>query len=165
MTQADQTQTSSLSQSVKQALQLDLQAAQQLLQLLEDEQTAMEARNRQALADIVNAKTDCINQIEHQAQSRYQLLESLERPVNEAEWRSLIEEQGDKEIQANWENLIETLEQCRHSNEVNGRLISRGQQTLHYLLSVMRGQLNPPSLYNQRGATETYQSGHSVTRA
>jgi len=165
MTQAHQTQPNSLPQSIQQALSLDLEAAEQLLQLLEDEQAAMAARDRQALADIVNAKTDCLNQIEKQANNRYQILTSLERSIGEAEWKSLIEEQNDKNIQAVWEKLIDTLEQCRHANEVNGRLISRGQQTLHYMLSVLRGQLNPPSLYNQRGATETFQDGHSVTRA
>jgi len=165
MKRANTHQDLSLPKAIQNALDLDLRESRQLLQLLQDEQTAMQTRDRERLADVVKAKTDCMNRIEQQANARYQLLTANGRTVDEAEWKSLVESQRDPHIQKTWQDLLTTVEECRHSNEVSGRLINRGQQTMHYLLSVIRGQLNPPTLYNQRGAAESHQDGHSVTRA
>ena len=162
---AEQPPLSSLQASILHAISQDLASAQKLLDLLEDEQGAMESRNHQALTDIVQQKTDCLTVMEQQADCRYQILASLNRTIDEGEWKRLVAEQEHPQIQTAWQQLIDALETSQHLNEVNGRLIARGQQTLHHLLDLIRGQLNPPSLYNQRGTTESQQSGHSVTRA
>ena len=154
-----------LDQSIQSALDADLSEVKQLLALLQDEQAAMETRDRTALGAIVEAKTACLIRIEQQARTRYQLLQSLQRSTDETSWKMLVEEQVSPDIQKIWKELLHTLDQCRHHNEVNGRMISRGQQTLHNLLSIIRGQVDPPGLYNQRGGTETQQSGHSFTSA
>ena len=151
--------------SIHQAIIHDLHASRELLDLLEQEREAMEQRNRKELTDIVSAKTECMQRIDQQAVCRYHILENLHREGSEQEWKALVLEQTNDAIKEDWQQLIDTLHQCRHLNEVNGRLISRGQQTLGKLLSILRGQLDPPQLYNQRGTPESRNSTYSVTKA
>lgn len=158
-------QSESVSAAVHRAIDNDLQETLQLLALLQQEQHAMEQRDRHGLTSIVKSKTICMDRIEHNANIRYQLLSAHQRPANESGWRQWVEEHTQPNIRDDWQKLLETLEQCRHLNEVNGRLINRGQQTLHHLLTVIRGQLEAPELYTQRGVTENCGNSHSVTKA
>ncbi len=154
-----------LSNSIHQAIIKDLQASKELLNLLEQEQKAMEDRQRDHLANIVNQKADCMNRVDQQATNRYQILQSINREASEGAWKALVLEQNDEGLINDWNSLLSTLQQCQHHNEVNGRLISRGQQTLNQLLTILRGQMNPPELYNQKGAPEARSNTHSVTKA
>jgi flagellar biosynthesis/type III secretory pathway chaperone len=165
MSQANQSSPQPITETIQHALLQDLGEAKHLLKLLEEEQSAMQERDLKALSSIVNLKTDCIHRIEQQSSGRYQLLQSLQRSADEAGWKALISEQDDPSIHAIWHELLDVLSQCQHHNAVNGRMISRGQQTLHQLLNMIRGQVNPSNLYNHRGATESHQDVHTVTRA
>lgn len=147
------------------AVKIDLQASTELLNLLQQEQEAIPSRNRDHLNEILTNKTACLQTIDNNANNRYQLLASIDQPPTEIAWKQIIEQQDDTALKADWEQLVDTLIQCRHCNEVNGRLINRGQQTLHQLLDILRGRLDPPTLYNQRGATESTAGGRSFTKA
>ena len=151
--------------AIHQAIRVDLQAVGGLLGLLEQEQEAMQQRDRSTLSALVDAKTKYIKQIEDHAAGRYQILRSLDRPAIEAEWKTLVAEYDNPPLRKDWAQLMTMLEQCRHHNEVNGRLISRSQQTLNKLLNILRGQFETPELYNNRGATEAQQHTHRVTKA
>ena len=165
MPTADQVEMNNLPTIVTQLLMNDLTAIKHLLTLLQQEKDAIETRQRDTLSNIVNEKTKCLNRIEQQSNERHNLLTSIGKLPTEESWQQLIAEIENEQLHDTWQIFIETLTECQHFNEVNGRLINRGQQTLHYLITVLRGQLNPPNLYNQRGATETHQVGHTVTRA
>jgi hypothetical protein len=47
-------------------------------------------------------------------------------------------------------------------NDINGKMISRSQQTLSHLINLLRGKVAAPSLYTAQGTKTQYTSSYTV---
>lgn len=149
---------------VHDAVLLDIKSSKTLLNLLQQEQDAIQNRRRELLTDIITRKTECLQTIDSNTAARYKLLTERGLAADEAGWKEFVESFQQKKLQQDWQALLSILKQCKHANEVNGRLVNRSQQTLHNLLDILRGKLNTPAVYTQRGTTESVQSGQRFTK-
>ncbi|MGI1677403.1 MAG: flagellar protein FlgN [Cellvibrionaceae bacterium] len=150
---------------IRQLIKKDYEDCETLLKLLLQERKALTDRNYDQYAESIDAKTEALKSIEKNSEARYALLHSYSLPPTEGQWKKLIESIDDKNIQDEWHQLIEKLNECKHENEINGRLISRGKQTLGKLLNILRGQLDTTQVYTQSGKTEGGDNSHTVTKA
>ena len=154
--------------AVEQALRQDIQTCEALNALLENELQLLNDRKTRDLSGIINQKQDLMNRLEHSARQRSQWTRYLtERTGLSAEqaWHKLLDELGNPALQPLWEDLQAKVVACRRANEVNGKIINRGQRTLKQLLGILRGQyIETPRLYNATGDTKGQNSSHTVIK-
>jgi flagella synthesis protein FlgN len=155
---------------MEEMLSKDLQAAQQLFNILESEGQAIQERDQTQLHELIARKQGLIKQLENSAQQKTVW---LKLPVGSSEeeqhrrWDQLMKKANDPKLSQLWEDFQQRLQDCKAQNEVNGKVIARGQNTLKQLLSILRGrqQVEAPKLYNQAGTASSGPRSHTVVRA
>lgn len=130
----------------------DIDAAQRLLQLIEDEFQALEARDLEHLQRLLDAKLPLLQQLEQNGKQRSQLLVNA-GVSGDREGLATLLALGSVEEQtlARSDELGALLENCKQANLRNGRIIRNSQQATGRLLDILRGQ-DTPSLYDRRGS-------------
>jgi len=146
-------------------VQEDLASSATLIGFMEKEREALIKRNTTELSDIVENKNDLLDAIENNSQRRHTLLSSLNIEANESNWQELIAHINNEELNKSTELLIANLQQCQHLNNVNGKMVARGKQTLNRLQNILRGQIELPNLYTNSGATDSQNTSHAVVKA
>lgn len=135
----------------------DADAIEQLRQLLEHERACLEARDHTALPEVIERKNQLLAALGQHALQRQNWLRSAGLSCDHEGWLQWLSQHPQTRAQSDeWTQLAEQLQACRELNDVNGKIISRAQQTLGQLLNLVRGQENgAPDLYNAKG-----QAGH-----
>lgn len=130
----------------------DIGAAQRLLQLIEDELQALEARDLERLQSLLDAKLPLLQQMENNGRQRSQLLQQA-GVSNDRQGLAELAALGSvaADTLARSDELGELLEQCKQANLRNGRVIRSNQHATGRLLDILRGQ-ETPSLYDRRGS-------------
>lgn len=130
----------------------DIGAAQRLLQSIEDEFHALEARDLERLQSLLDAKLPLLQQMEQNGRQRARLL--LQAGVS-GDREGLAELAALGSVSAETversDELGTLLEQCKQANLRNGRVIRSNQHATGRLLDILRGQ-DTPSLYDRRGS-------------
>ncbi|UTF60823.1 flagella synthesis protein FlgN [Gilvimarinus sp. DA14] len=153
-------------QLVREMLARDQQAAEQLLTLLQQESEILKQRDHEALATLVEAKSEYINILEAHAGERTALLKSLSLPADSNGWLSYMQNQTElTPMISAWEELQQTLAHCKKRNEINGKLIGRSQQTLKRLVNLIKGKTESSELYNAKGGTTNSSLSNTVVKA
>ena len=120
----------------------------ELFDLLRQEREALVARDIDTLQEITNQKeTVCGALASAQAQFESQSIRDRLSEIP-TELRADLDGQHEK--------LITLIEQCKHLNQVNGKITHRSQQSNLALLKVLTGEEN--SLYAQHGRSESNRS-------
>lgn len=151
-------------QTLQEMIGRDIRAAEALTELLLEERQLLEQRQHEPLAELIERKTPLLEQLAQSAQQRQQWLIEAGLPADSRGWEQLLEHYPEA-IRESWPGLREAFERCQELNAVNGKLLSRSQQTLGRLLDLLRGQVAGPQLYNAAGNTDGHQGGHTVARA
>ncbi|MDF3931563.1 flagella synthesis protein FlgN [Pseudomonas citronellolis] len=129
----------------------DIGASEQLLQLIEDEYHALEARDLERLDVLLGAKLPLLQQLEQNGRRRSEALRQAGVSDDRAGLTALAA-QG--RVEAATVELSERLaalfEACQQANLRNGRIIRNNQHATGRLLDILRGQ-DIPSLYDRRG--------------
>lgn len=132
-------------------LQQELNAADALLSLLQQEATALSERDLPRLAEIIEAKSQQLTLLDQASAIRQQILEEQKVPKSELQWRQLLDKCRDPRLVADWYRLEGLIKACKKENQINGKLLSRSQRTLDRLNQILRGQAPQSGLYNQKG--------------
>jgi flagella synthesis protein FlgN len=136
-----------------QQLRTDIDIAQQLIELIEAEFSALGERDLPRLDQILSAKLPLLTQLEQHGRKRSQLLISLQLTADEQGLQQLAARSAlGPELLAGSDELGALLQQCQALNLRNGRLIRANQATVGSLLGILRGN-ETPSLYDSRGST------------
>ncbi len=156
-------------QAVRQLIEQDIQTTERLSTLLQQEHNSLQQRDSQELNRIVADKQYCMTKLEQSAKQRGGwitfLVERTGMTPNES-WKRLLEELKDPELPQLWDQLQESLINCKQHNEVNGKIITRGHKTLKQLLGILRGKsVETPRLYNASGDTSAQGQSHTVIKA
>lgn len=129
----------------------DIGAAEALLQLIEDEFHALDARDLEHLQGLLDSKLPLLQQLERNGRQRSETLRQAGVSSDRAGLAALTAqgkvEPGTVELS---ERLAALLEQCQQANLRNGRIIRNNQHATGRLLDILRGQ-DTPSLYDRRG--------------
>lgn len=146
-------------------LQGDIAACEALLQLMQDERAALQARDSEALGQIIEDKASHLIKLEQSALTRAEWARNLKSDSPENAWGELLENLQQPELAQQWQQLKQLMDECRVQNEVNGKLLARSQHTFGRLLNIMRGQSDAPALYNQKGSRAQGGSSHNFGEA
>jgi flagella synthesis protein FlgN len=144
-------------QYILELLVTDINTAQQLLSLLEQEFSALSERDLDALQVLLTKKQPALRILEQHTAERSQLL--LQNNTT-ADLQGLQEFSARSPLAAQLldssAQLNTLIEQCQAANLRNGRLIRSNQTSVNSMLNIIRGT-NTPSLYDKTGsAASTY---------
>ena len=156
-------------QAVEQLLNRDIGFAKKLLELLEQEHKALNSRSSEQLHQLLTEKQGLMAQFEQSATQRSRwvgfLMERTGLSTEEC-WEKLLTELDSSSLPQLWQEFQKLINECKQHNEINGKMIARGQKTLKQLLTIMRGQsVEAPELYNASGSTQSQNLSHTVVKA
>lgn len=153
-------------QFLREMLDQDSNAIEQLKALLIKERELLEQRKLEGMQEIVSQKDHLLGNLSFTARQREQMLRSTGLATDLAGWQSFLERDAlTLSLIPAWQTLTNDFAECQAANEVNGKMINRSKQTLSHLLNLIRGQVAAPSLYTQKGSTTNYSSTHTVAKA
>ncbi|MCJ1888210.1 flagellar export chaperone FlgN [Pseudomonas sp. LA21] len=130
----------------------DIDAARQLLQLIDDEYQALQARDLAQLQQLLERKVPLMQQLERNGRERATALQQAGVSVDRQGLEQFAQRSGNSELLARGDELGALLDQCQDANQRNGRIIRAGQASTGRLLDILRGQ-DTPNLYDRRGSS------------
>ncbi|MCY1275823.1 FlgN protein [compost metagenome] len=128
----------------------DIDAANRLLQSLDEEFQALEQRDLPRLQQLLDGKLPLVQQLERNARLRGDILQQGGLSLDRAGLARLVAQGAASELLERSDELAARLEQCQQANLRNGRVIRAGQVSTGRLLDILRGQ-DTPSLYDRHG--------------
>lgn len=131
----------------------DIGTAQQLLELLDDEFSALSERDLSRLDALLNDKQPLLTLLQQHGGERASLLEDAGLSADRDGLASLAaRSQIGNQLLTRSEELSVLLQRCQEANLRNGRLIHANQASVGNMLGILRdGQT--PGLYDSRGGT------------
>lgn len=155
--------------AVQQLLDQDIATATSLLTLLQEEHEVLQQRDHARLGTLINDKQALMALLEQNATQRsawVRFLVERTQLSNEACWERLLNELDGVQLPPLWNQLQAIIADCKTHNDLNGKMIARGQKTLQQLTGLMRGQsTEAPSLYTASGSTQARTHSHTVVKA
>jgi len=150
---------------VKKMIEQDLAISRQLLSLLEQEKLTTQKRDFDQLKTIVEEKVHLLDNLESHAKTRSDWLSSLNQAATEENWSHFINNLGIPVLKEQWQEVTGNLNRCQQVNEINGKLLVRNRQIYSQLLQLLRGNIEPTSLYTAGGNKHTTTTSKTVIRA
>ena len=136
--------------------------------LLDQEYQALQERNLEQLQALVEQKTAALLQLEENNQSRNQLFLSAGITPDKAglqEFSSQLADTEAKSFTDKWSELENILLQVNEKNKRNEIIISRNSRNLEQLLSIIRGQNQKNTIYDQSGGKGNYSAQNRIGKA
>ena len=151
-------------QRILELLLKDIDTAQQLLSLLEQEFTALSERELNTLQELLTHKHH-LQQLEQHSAERGQLLLSSQVTADQ---QGLLELAAHSPVKAQLisssTQLNALVEQCQQANLRNGRLIRSNQISVNSMLDIIRGT-DAPKLYDKTGSAASSTKQHPFSQA
>ncbi|MDX1693365.1 MAG: flagellar protein FlgN [Ketobacteraceae bacterium] len=137
-------------------LKKDLSKADQLLQYLEAEKSAIEKRDLDGYHGLQNNKKQLLIEIESLDRERKSLMESMGFSADKQGFQSFLQQ-----VPANWrsrfehlwESLSGKLNRCKDLNQVNGKILLHAQIATERLMQMIKGVSTNETVYQQNGRT------------
>lgn len=144
-------------QKLSQLLTQETLLATSLLDLMLQEQKAMEESSYETLHSLTTKKANCLDQIEEISRLRTQLLLGLSTaPTTVLRMNEYINKQEPSQRRA-LKSLVDklelSLEDCRRQNSVNGMIISMSQRNVQRNLNIIKGADQVSMTYTDKGQT------------
>lgn len=139
-----------------------------LNELLDAEYHALQQRDVAELQTLVEQKTAVLQQLEENNQSRNQFFIAAGITPNKAglaDYQSRLNEADAHAFKHGWSELEIVLRQVNDKNKRNEIVISRNSRNLEQLMSILRGQNQKNTLYNQSGGKGNYSAQNSLGKA
>lgn len=131
----------------------DVELADQLLALLEEEFQALAQRDLVALESLLGGKQILLKQLDQHAQHRSTLLRAAGLSNDLAGLQQYAAGQAEgQELLAASARLSELIEACKQRNVRNGQIIQASQIGTSRVLNLLQGSSSAPTLYNSRGS-------------
>ena len=149
---------------LSQLLTQEINLADNLLNLMQQEKNAIEVGLLEKLQTITSKKAESLDQIEVIARKRAQLLLALSSEASTAaRMNQFIAQQPSPALETLTSlvaKLEQSLEKCRHQNSVNGMVISMSQRNVQRNLNIIKGVDHESMTYTQNGQTTSVGSKH-----
>ncbi|SMF36142.1 flagella synthesis protein FlgN [Alteromonadaceae bacterium Bs31] len=152
-------------------LQADIAACESLLELLEQERSALGERDTETIEALLEQKAEQLSILEASAQTRtrwskqYLSADAVDQEPLKRAWQSLLDQAEHPQLVQLWEHLKELQQACKAANEVNGKILARNQKTFGRLLEIVRGQTATPKLYSAAGKSTASHISQKVGEA
>lgn len=152
-------------QDISEQINHDIHTCTTLLSLLKQEREALKSRNVDTLEALLTQKADALLSLDNSAKKRTQWAQKANITPSNHGWKQLLSALNKPDIVVNWAQLKSLTLECKKSNEINGKLLSRNKKTLSRLLDVMRGKSENTTLYNAYGSSSANNSSIKVGEA
>lgn len=153
---------------IKVCLEDELKYANGLLELLAEERNALAKNNGKEIENIAQQKRKLAEQLELSAGRRSSHLQETHNMAT-ADIRDYLDDcastESGQELNALWQQLSTSLNQCREQNRLNGSILESSQRSIKQAIALLQGQGQEGELYGRAGKTVSSTSGHSFTRA
>ena len=146
-------------------IEQDLDTTEKLKNILEQEGEALKQRNHQQVSELIEPKSQYLNALEISSQKRCKILEISKLPPTNKGWGKLLDTLGSEALIEQWQTLQQAFADCQRLNEVNGKIIGRSRHIFNRLLTIFRGQVETPTLYNQTGNTQNHGGNRTLIKA
>ena len=136
--------------------------------LLDQEYQALQQRNIEQLQELVEQKTEALRELEENNQVRNQLFISAGITPDKTglqAFQAALNETDAKAFSTLWNQLEKVLLQVNDKNKRNELIITRNSRNLEQLLSILRGQNQKNTLYDQSGEKGNYSAQNSLGKA
>lgn len=153
---------------IKVCLEDEVKYANGLLELLSAERNALAKNNGKELENIAQQKRKLAEQLELSAGRRTNhLLETS--GMASTDIRDYLNHcaptENGQELNTLWQQLSDSLNQCREQNRLNGSILESSQRSIKQAIALLQGQGQEGELYGRAGKTVSSTPGHSFTRA
>lgn len=156
-------------QSVQSLINNEQVQLSQLKQSLLREQSALAARDSEALKQCIELKQISLQGLAQNTLARRQLLQQSGLKDSSAQWYLLLDQldqQNRSQLREHWRTLENALRECQSINESNAKIIARSQFSVGHVLDLLRGKFEQPKLYTQYGKTgASIGQGRTITTA
>ncbi|HWD30817.1 flagella synthesis protein FlgN [Pseudomonas caricapapayae] len=143
----------------------DFAPAEQLLELLQTEATALHGRDMPLLEDILARKQSLVILLDQQGRRRSELLASLGLSQDREGVQQLADQSQLGELLLQQLDVLgKLLADCQAVNERNGRAIQLQQSTTANQIKILMGG-ESPSLYDARGSTSPLAKPRALSQA
>lgn len=153
-----------LSSSMAQAIEL----LESLNVLLMAERTSLKDRDSLNIKNLLSQKTELLQQLDHNASARTQLLLDSGVEANDQGIMSYLESlpiNTATTLRDQWQTLKEDLHSCKTANQINGTILHRSKTQTETLLNILRGQSGDQKIYTNAGRSTIISSGNSLAKA
>jgi flagella synthesis protein FlgN len=145
-------QAETMQQTLENILTLEVQVSAALLTCILAERRALSARDNDALQHTTGEKLEHTRQLEALEQKREQMLARLGFSNDPAGLRRCLKNQPHADrLSGLWQQVLETIKDCRNANLTNGGILEASRQHVEQALCLLRGQSASPALYSPRG--------------
>lgn len=125
-----------------------------LLQCLEDERTALAARNMDQVEQVTQRKIDLTRELEQLEQQRATLVTDLGYSNDLDGMAHCMGSQPNRQqLELLWRQVLDNLQACRDGNLTNGGILELGRKQVEQALTILRGQQNATRLYDPEGGS------------
>lgn len=145
--------TSAGQQTLKQSLQQELSAMQELHQKLHDEQSALVDDDAGSLIQLLDQKNEVLRLLTELEKNRFQLINAAGYRKDASGMREFLDQNADSAEHALWQDLLSATELAKEKNRVNGSLIARKLAQNQAALNVFQQGSDTGSLYGPSGQT------------
>lgn len=124
-----------------------------LLGLIQQEQSLLVANNIKDIACVIDQKSKLISELANLAYQRHQTLGTIGLQANESGMQDWLTQNADCEVTTTWQSLVGKVQAAKECNRTNGLLINTQLNRNQNSLNVLRGPDNIDSFYGPNGQT------------
>lgn len=133
-----------------------LEAMQQLLDLLREEYDALSCRDYTKLIEVVERKQSCTDYLLHNEAKLTAIFKTIGAETDNLHLETYLEKLGNSQadnqaLVKNWRVLMSLAEKCKEQNQINGRIINSAKLHTKQLIDIFQGSDNVMGLYNNSG--------------
>ena len=137
-----------------------------LKEILQEERSALESQDMNALQTALDNKTACVENLRKLDQQRIELCERLGFTGDAGQMQELIEWcDEDDAVNNRWEHLLVIAAESSAVNLTNGAIIRLRQQQFESSLAVLRGVTPGTQTYGSNGSTSGRLDRSSLAQA
>lgn len=133
----------------------EAQLVSQLLGLLENEQAVLVGAEVEAMEQLLERKSQLIQQITLASQQRYQALAAHGFEASESGMQQWLQQQVDAGVGKSWAEFQHMLARSKETNRVNGLLINKHFSRNQQLLGVLQNTHKTGQFYGPDGQAAT----------
>ena len=137
-------------------LHQELQCLQQVIAVLETENTAILEHEIKAIDHLLDKKLILLSKLDQLDKQRQQLFaQQTGISYSHYDFSHYISQYPDENIHSCWQAIKHLLPECKKQNELNGRMIAIRKENTEQILQILVGRpVNTPQTYSHSGQTQ-----------
>ncbi|NOZ53878.1 MAG: flagellar protein FlgN [Gammaproteobacteria bacterium] len=152
-------------ESITAILKAELELSNQLLGILQKEYMALSQNNNAQFLELVENKQTCTEQLQQVEKQLTLFLDQYGYTINKTDIEKCINALPPKNQSAarlTWQSLVNTAQQCKQQNQVNGRTINLARIKTKQALAILSGRETGANIYDQTGKTDDGDNAPSI---